>query len=364
MLKLLVKTLGYDFYQQHAGLFLVVFYLLFGAVEGSQLISYHFALLKAICSSPVVWLLVLALWILYAIKCFLFIKRKFSLSSFLFIREVARVKLVQQHRVWIKIYAFMLLPILAYAAIMIYVSVRFSYYFTLFGTLVGIFSLLLIPTVLTVKNLNNDFKPVEKLSDIHILKIKKPFWSWPLFYLLNQQPLMLFACKIASLLSLKAILWVFADVGDDIRVLVIAAFAAMLSHAIIIFNLIKFDAFYLSFSRTLQHGILRKLGNWLVVLVVLLLPEIALLTWLLHFDLLPLLAIVVFCIAMIFSLLTMVYLLSANMERYLKFLLFFFFITMMAILFGYYFAFSLCLLIGILLIAVIYYPKIDLKDFA
>jgi hypothetical protein len=364
MLKLLAKTLGYDFYQQHAGLFLVVFYLLFGAVEGSQLISYHYALLKAICSSPIVWLLLFALWILYAIKCFLFIKRKSSLPSFFFVREVGKLKPLKQHIIWIGVYVFMLMPILAYALLMMYVSIRFGYYFTLFSTPVGVFLLVCLPTLLTVDSLNNEFKQRKRILGLKLIKIKKPFWSWPLFYLLHQQPLMLFVCKIASLLSLKAILWVFADIGDDIRVLVIAAFAAMLSHAVIIFNLIKFNAFYLSFSRTLQHGVLRKLSNWLVVLVVLLLPEITLLTWLLHFDLLPILAIVIFCVAIIFSLLTMVYLLSANMERYLKFLLFFFFITMMAILSGYYFAFSLILLACTAIVAVVYYPKIDLRDFA
>lgn len=364
MLKLLIKTIGYDFYQQHAGLFLVVFYLLFGAVEGSQLISYHFALLKAICSSPIIWVLVFIVWTLYAIKCFLFIKQKSSLHSFFFIREIAKLKVIEQYKVWMRLYAFILIPILAYAILMMYIAIRFSYYFTLFATLIGFFLLLFLPTFLTVSGFNNDFKPVGKSFGSNIIKIKKPFWSWPLFYLLHQQPLMFFACKMVSILSLKAVLWIFADVGTDIRVLLIAMFAAILSHAVLIFHLIKFDAFYLSFARAIKYGIPQKLGNWLLILVVLLLPEIALLTWIIHFDLLQLLEIVIFCIAMLFSLLTMVYVLRGMIERYIKYLLFFFFITMLAILAGYYIVFSLSLLACSIAIIVRYFTKIDFRDFA
>ena len=364
MLKLLIKTIAVAFYEQHAGLFLVVCYLLFGAVEGSQLVNYHFALLIAICSSPIIWLIVFLVWTIYAIKCYLFVKQKLALPTFTFAVEVTTLKRVNQYRVWLKVYAFMLMPILSYAAIILYISIRYHYFFSLFATLIGVAALFLALSFLTLKNNNYNFNPVKNWVNTNWIKIKKPFWSWPLFYLFHQQPLMLFACKLISLLAFKAILWVFADVGDDIRVFLTAMLAVVLSHTILIFNWVKFDAAYLSFARSLKISSFKRLSYWFIVLMILLVPELTILTWLTRFDVTQIFIGFVFCMSTLFTLFTLVYMLKADMERYMKFVLFFFFITMLAILAGYYLIFSMVLLFVSILIFMIYYPKIDLKEIA
>ncbi len=364
MLKLLTKTLGLAFYEQHAGLFLVICYLLFGAVEGSQLISYHYALLIAICSSPIVWVALFLLWIAYAVKCFLFVKQKLTLSTFTFAGELTKIKKRKQYEIWLKVYAFLLMPILSYSILILYISAQHQYFFSFFATLIGIALLFAALSFLTFKTTNYNFNPVKNWININRFKIRKPFWSWPLFYLFHEQPLMLFACKLVSLLAFKSILWVFADVGADIRVFLTAMLAVVLSHAILIFNWTKFDASYLSFARSLKISILKRLKYWLITLVILLIPELGLFAWLVHFNVIQILIATCFCMATLFTLFTMVYLLKADMERYMKYLLFFFFITMLAILAGYYLVFSFGLLLGSILIFIYYYPKIDFKDIA
>lgn len=364
MLKFLIKTIGVSFYEQHAGLLLVVCYLLFGAVEGSQLISYHFALLISICSSPIVWLIIFLVWIVYAIKCYLFVKHKLALPTFNFAVEVTKLRVVKQHNIWLKVYAFMLMPILSYAALILYISIRYHYFFSLFATLIGILILLFALSFLTFKSNNYNFNPVKNWGNTRWIKINKPFWSWPLFYLFYEQPLMLFACKLVSLLTFKSILWVFADVGNDIRVFLMAMLAVVLSHAILIFNWVKFDATYLSFVRNLKISLFKRLTYWLIVLLILLIPELGLLTWLTRFDVTQIFMAVVFCMSTLFALFTLVYVLKANMERYMKHMLFFFFATMLAILAGYYLIFSIALLFVSILIFMVYYSKIDAKDIA
>ena len=364
MLKLLIKTIGVSFYEQHAGLFLVVCYLLFGAVEGSQLISYHFALLIAICSSPLVWLIVFLVWIVYAIKCYLFVRQKLALPTFSFAVEVTKIKVVKQNNVWLKVYIFMLMPILSYAVLILYISIQYHYFFSFFATLIGVLLLLVMLSFLTFKSNNYNFNPVKNWVSTSWIKINKPFWSWPLFYLFHQQPLMLFACKLISLLAFKSILWVFADVGNDIRVFLTAILAVVLSHAILIFNWVKFDAAYLSFVSSLKISSFKRVSYWLIVLMILLVPELTILTWLTRFDVTQILVAVVFCMSTLFTLFTLVYVLKADMERYMKFILFFFFITMLAILAGYYLIFSVVLLFVSILTFMVYYPKIDLKEIA
>ncbi len=270
MLKLLNKTIGLSFYEQHAGLFLVICYLLFGAVEGSQLISYHHALLMAIFSSPLVWLIVFTVWIAYSLKCYLFVKQKLALPTFKFAAELTKVKLISQHQIWCKVYAFMLMPILSYALLILYTSIRHQYFFSFFATLIGLSAISAMLSFLTVKSSNYNFNPVKPWVKLGLLKTKKPFWSWPLFYLLNEQPVLLFVCKLVSLLAFKSILWVFADVGNDIRVFLTAMLAVVLSHAVLLVNWAKFDASYLSFARTLEITPIKRLSYWLIVLLILL----------------------------------------------------------------------------------------------
>ena len=362
MLKLLIKTIGVSFYEQHAGLFLVVCYLLFGAVEGSQLVSYHFALLISICSSPIVWLIIFLVWIVYAIKCYLFVKQKLALPTFNFAVEVTKLRAVGQHNIWLKVYAFMLMPILSYAALILYISIKYHYFFSLFATLIGILILFLALSFLTFKSNNYNFNPSKNWVNTSWIKINKPFWSWPLFYLFYEQPLMLFACKLVSLLAFKSILWVFADVGNDIRVFLTAMLAVVLSHAILIFNWVKFDAAYLSFVKNLRISSFKRSTYWLIVLMILVIPELTLLIWLTRFDVAQIFMSVVFCMSTLFTLLTLVQVLKTDMERYMKFLLFFFFITMLVILAGYYLIFSVALLFVSILIFMVYYMKIDLKE--
>ena len=173
---------------------------------------------------------------------------------------------------------------------------------------------------------------------------------------------MLFACKLVSLLAFKSILWVFADVGNDIRVFLTAMLAVVLSHAILIFNWVKFDAAYLSFVKNLRISSFKRSTYWLIVLMILVIPELTLLIWLTRFDVAQIFMSVVFCMSTLFTLLTLVQVLKTDMERYMKFLLFFFFITMLVILAGYYLIFSVALLFVSILIFMVYYMKIDLKE--
>lgn len=364
MLKLLNKTIGLAFFAQHTGLFLVIGYLVFGAVEGSQLISYQYALVMAICSSPIIWLVVFLLWLAYSVKCYLFVNQKLDLPAHSFITSITKIKRNHQLLVWLKVYVFMLSPILLYSILILVVSLRNHYFFSFFATLIGLITLLVSLAFLTFRSTNYTINPKKNLFPRQLITVKKPFWAWPLFYLLNEQPLMFFACKLVSLFAFKSILWVFADVGDDIRVFLTAMLAVVLSHAVVVLNWVKFDATYLSFVRSLRITTFKRLGYWLMISLILLIPEFGLVAWLTHFNVLEIGLAVVFGMATLFSLITLVYLLKADMDRYIKYLLFFFFITMLAILAGFSLLFSVSLLLLSMLIFVTHYPKIDLKDLA
>lgn len=364
MLKLLFKTIGLSFYQRHAGLFLVIFYLLFGAVEGSQLISYHTALLVAICSSPLVLLILFAIWMLYAIKCVFFVKQQLGLENHSFVKNITCLTKKKQLWLWAKVYTFLLLPIHCYALLMLLISLKHGYYLTFGAVLLQLFVMAFLLSVYTFQISNYTFNVSRQWMRLPQFAIKRPFWTWPLFHLLNEQRIMLLLCKVVSVIFLKAILLMFADVGDDIRVYLTAATAVVLSHSVLLLNLVKFDAGYLSFAKGLPIGSFKKLIQWFGVLMILLLPEMAILVQLTDFDVLQLLYIILYFISSMFCLLALVYRLKADMDRYLKYLLFFFFVSMLAILAAQYLLFSLVLL-GLSISSFLWqYKRIDLREIA
>ena len=85
VIRIFNKVIVGQFYQQHAGLLLFVFFIMFGIVEGSQLVYYYLSLIYGMLGSPVFLGIVFFIWVLYSFKCIQFTKTAMSLpqNSFL-----------------------------------------------------------------------------------------------------------------------------------------------------------------------------------------------------------------------------------------------------------------------------------------
>ncbi|WP_235524211.1 hypothetical protein [Pedobacter sp. Hv1] len=291
-------------------------------------------------------------------------KQKLASADYQFAKTITSMPSKQQHVLWIKLYSFLLLPIIGYAGLMLLISIKHQFYFTFFATILSVFLLLAFLTIYTFRFSNFTFYVVKNWINLPAVAVNKPFWTWPLYYLLKEQRMMLLICKVFSILSFKVILLVFADVGNDIRVYLTALLAVVLSHAVLIFNLIKFDAFYAAFAKNLPISAIKRLCYWLLVFMMFLIPELIQLVWLSDLNTFQLINCLFFCVATMLGLQMLVYLLKADMERYMKYLLFFFFVSMLAILAGHYFLFSL-LLISFAVVTFFWkYNRLDLKEIA
>ncbi|MEJ7558439.1 MAG: hypothetical protein WKF66_09045 [Pedobacter sp.] len=361
MLKLLINSLAKEFYQQHAGYFIIGFYVLFGVVEPSQLIGYHKALLLAAVSSPMGLLVVFTAWILYGIKVHFFIKQRLNGTTYNFIKEVGTMSRHRQIKLWLALYGVLLLPILIYVLALVGISV-YSHHFTSLIYIIIVFSALTFClSYLSYRSVTFGFLKRERQQITLFTKLKRPFFSWPLFYLLNEQPLMLLMCKIVSLVFFKSILWMFADVGTDIRVLLVALLASVLCHSTLVFTLLKFEIKCLSFSKSLPISIYKRLGCWLLTSAIILLPEWMFLMIASEYDLYSIANGFLFGLAGLLFLLVVLYVVKLDMDIYLRWLLFFFFISMWSILGHYYLSFSLVLLGSCTLYYLINYDKVDLS---
>jgi hypothetical protein len=158
MLKLLNKTLVLTFYQQHAGLFLVVLYLLFGAVEGSQIVSYQKALLLAVASSPSLLFIVFGFWLLYVVKCIHFMHKKQAQENYGFLQLLNTLSKKRQQQLWAYVYALCFAPILIYAILIVLMSISSGYLFSAIATLIFVPALIFIATIYTYHQINQQYK--------------------------------------------------------------------------------------------------------------------------------------------------------------------------------------------------------------
>ncbi|MGQ7856051.1 hypothetical protein ACUN24_17595 [Pedobacter sp. WC2501] len=361
MLKLLINTLSKEFYQQHAGFFLVGIYMLFGIVEPSQLVSYQTALLLAGVSSPIGMAVVFISWLLYATKVHFFMKQKLASARYNFIKETAALEKKMQLTLWLRFYFSILLPVIIYVFLLIGLSIHHHFFISIAFILI-VFSLIIFGLFwLTYQSVTLGFLKKDKQSISVGLKVNKPFFSWPLFHLLKEQPLMLLMCKVLSFIFFKGMLWMFADVRNDMRVILVALLASVLCHAVLVFTLLKFETEFLNFNKSLQISIFKRMLNWLLVFVFILIPEWIFLIIAARLNLYAIANGILFGIAGLSFLLTLLYIVRLNMDNYLKWLLFFFFIAMWSILGHYYLLFSLVLLGSCVLYYFIMFNKIDLK---
>lgn len=360
MLKLLINSLTKEFYQQHAGFFLVGIYVLFGIVEPSQLISYQKALLLAGISSPFGLAIVFTCWFLYSAKVHFFIKGKLLEAKYNFIRETAALSLNIQIKLWLRLHIVILLPILIYVFLLIALCFSYHFFIAAIGILIVFSGLIFGLSWLNYQSVTFGFLN-EKRQIANPGIIKKPFFSWPLFHLLKEQPLILLMCKVLSFIFFKGMLWMFADVGYDMRVILVALLASVLCHAVLVFTLLKFETEFLNFNKSLQISVFKRMLNWLLVFVIILIPEWIFLITAAHLNLYAIANGILFGIAGLLFLLTLLYIVRLNMDKYLKWLLFFFFIAIWSILGHYYLLFSLVLLGSCVLYYYIMFNKIDLK---
>ncbi len=362
MLKLLINSLAKAFYQQHAGFFLVGIYILFGVVEPSQLIGYQKALLLAGITSPVGMAVVFGAWLLYSLKVFFFIRQKLAEIQYSFVRETAALHISNQLKLWLKLFLVMLLPIAFYVGLLIVLSFKYHLVWSVLSIVFVFAALWFALSLLTLRSVTFGFLKHEGKPLVRGIKMKRPFFSWPIFHLVNEQPLMLLMCKGLSFIFFKGMLWMFADVGGDSRVVLVGMLASVLCHAVLIYSLLKFETMYLNFVKSMPVSVFKRVLSWLLVFAIILIPEWIFVIMAAHTSLYTFIGAFLFGLAGLFLMLTIMYIIKLDMDRYLKWLLFFFFISMWAILAQYYLVFSVLLLAGCGLYYLWFFNKTDLKE--
>ncbi|MGY0038234.1 hypothetical protein [Pedobacter sp. NJ-S-72] len=346
MLKLWIKTFGREFFAQHAGLFLFLFYLIFGAVPNSQLKGYILALGININSSPVAGAIFMLITLLFSLKSLFFVQKLINTSVYNFVKtSTAAVKKIQLLN-WLVLYLFLNSPLVIFGVFVIVTGMYGHFYLSaaaLTGFIILIFSGL---SIFTFRAVNYTFKPARKLITLPQISVskKKPYWTWPLHYILKEQPLTLIVCKILSFFLFKGIIWMFADNGNDVRIYLLSLMAATISHCILISIVLRFERSKANFINSLPVNYSYKLISLFGFLLALLIPELIFYSIVSGFSTFNTILGILLCAGILLTLRMSLYLVNDDAERYLKYIFILLVGSIMAIIARLYFPFSISLI--------------------
>ena len=329
----LLKVFANGFYQVHAPVLLFIFFIMVGCVPGNMLLSYHESLMIAMCSSPVMLMLVLGGWLIYIFKSWHYVSVQLLKpeKQFLFYSSNA-LNRNEQLKSWFYTQAYILLPIIIYALLTVGVGVRHQYYIMPSVILLFITGMIYCSAWLYARQLNN---LIDGSSQSLLLKLsrswRKPYFSLYIYHVFDSLKIQYFVTKALSWLIITGVFYLFADVKSDIRVAGIAMLAVITAHVVLIFEARRFEETRLCFSRNLPYSRWQLFLNFAGVYLFLLLPESV---WLFsRFS--PLLALELFLSGLSTALLfhSILYWFGLNMDKYLQWILGLFIVLFWIIMF-------------------------------
>ncbi|SIO01654.1 hypothetical protein [Chitinophaga niabensis] len=275
-IEILQKIFTQRFYIQNTGFFLVLFYLLFGVVDGGNLISYHTSLMLGFLGSYTFLLIVLLLWGLYGLKCVGFILKTFQLQGYEFLYPtMGSIDKPMRRRIWLLLHTAIYMPVLVYAGIAAGVGIVHGHYLpvamiVVFNVVMCIWPLLLYERKLHQPDVLFFTGHLQRWLNKHFTKPPLLFFLYELF---TNYPRRIFSVKLFSAGVLWLTFFLLAQMDFDIRGLQLGIILSVLLHMQLMLHHRSFDDTYLNFVQQLPVPLWRHYIRVTGIYALLYLPE-------------------------------------------------------------------------------------------
>lgn len=272
VLSLLIRSLATPFYKSHAGVFLFVFFVMFGVVESSQVVFYHQSLIYGMLSTVVFLAVVLGVWFLYQLKVLLYFLKLLNQKEYQVLSHLALLSKSKSFLCFSALNFLTFLPIFIYSIAIYILALHEGFYRQgLLILLVQVFLVAATAFVLTL-HVHRRHIPapfiIPKLS-ITIFKGQLGiYWS----YFLHREKISIALSKLFSI----ALIYIVKETltkGDDFRIVAIAWLFAVLSHTFLVMKLKSFEDQRLSWIRNLPIERLRTYLSYFLLYAILFIPE-------------------------------------------------------------------------------------------
>jgi hypothetical protein len=303
-------------------------------VEGSQLLNYHLSLIIGVINSTLFFLGVLAVWLLYGIKSLQFVTSQIAKPENSFFYAVASLPHHTQVLLFFIVHLLIHEPVWLYALAI--VGVAFTYHNWIIGMEILVFNITLcfMLSIITVYKLNNpsSYAYSNFFKTPSFLK-QSLTWFYGAF-ILNELKIILLVTKLFSYFALYGFLQIRVDHYEN-RIALMGLLVGVTAHAVVIFEMRKWEDNYLLFIKNLPLTIVKRYLTMATVLALLLLPELFLLITH-NVQFIDIIVNVLFSISFQLLLFSLVHHLKMDMDKYIQYLLLIFLGSFGLILFKLY----------------------------
>ncbi|HEV2355915.1 MAG TPA: hypothetical protein VGR89_16815 [Puia sp.] len=275
MNSLIFKSLVRPYYRQNSGLFGFAFFmlvLLVGHVDNAGLIEYHLSLIQGILTSVPFLLFVVAIWLLYAWKCFQFMSLSFRKPELVFLYLFLQESAGKRFWLMLQVQVLLYLPVLAYLLIILAVGVHKGWYRTTLIVLLFHLAVCLVVAFLYCRLFQ---RPGVVPREVRLAIHPGNSYSGLLgSYVLNCRRTLLVAIKIYSCGVIYFIVGNHSGGENDSRMGLLLYGTGLLGHGVLIQFIKGAEDRQLAFYRGLPVSLAKRIGEYAWFYVLLFIPEL------------------------------------------------------------------------------------------
>lgn len=266
------KVLAKEFYRTNAGFFLLVVGICFGFLRGAE----HIALAQYFISSPILLIVPVFTWLLYALKIILFndAAMKKDANQFLYISATLPTLTLSTSLAMVSLQQLM--PAILYGGFLAAMAYANNQLQVIPEVIIALtfFALLIIARLRwTILHINQ-----EKKTGLIIHKLTTWFARpYVLFYpewIVRAQPLMVFGTKVFASLIIIGVSRLYDFDTYDERLFDMGCMLAFSFNLLLVFYYQRFENFHFSMMRSLPIALPQRLINFIFIFIILQMAEI------------------------------------------------------------------------------------------
>jgi hypothetical protein len=245
-----------------------------GRANGVGLLEYHFTLIKAMLTDGKFLIFVLAIWLLYALKCEQFMAGMLRGKNYAFISVLNTKSISFVFARMLSVQFMLFLPVILYLLICVWIGITHGWYVHTTISIVFILAICLTGAwryaILIRKN--GIFRSVPLLK-IHFPFSKKSYFRFVLRYISTRRKILFLAVKIFTCLFLFGMLLNRSKVETDLRMFLLFYSFGLLGHGVLIYKIRQMEETGLGFYRGLPVSLFSRFLQYAFLYLILLIPE-------------------------------------------------------------------------------------------
>ncbi|MBB6610903.1 hypothetical protein H7F15_07635 [Pontibacter sp. Tf4] len=273
---IVTRVLVGPFYKENTGFFLFLFFLLFGLMNARDLVLYHSSLMHTIVATGVGMGVAMLAALLYNYKCAAFVFHNLSRPENSFLINMQALPVRQQFAILFFCQVLLAAPVLLYLGTTIAIGLQQGFIVAAFGLVLFLMLSCAGSALLYVRKLNGTHKATLRLPLLFSGNYTKLPVLYPLHHLLHERKLALLIVKLFSCFVFYMVFIVNRDVFS-INYFRLLFLLCATGHSMLVYYSFAFTEKQLAFTRNLPVSRTKRLLNYLLTYLLLLLLELCLL---------------------------------------------------------------------------------------